>query len=74
MCGTEALMSPGTHRADPHQEGHDGPYVVFARSDGATHAEVVGGTNISDLKRREPKLQKDQDELQRSSLAMSANE
>jgi len=32
-------MSPSTHRADPDQEGHDGPYVVFSRSDGATHAE-----------------------------------
>lgn len=58
-------MPPDTHRAYPLYEEHNGRNSALARSDGATLDEVVTRTNISDLKHREPKLHKDEDELRR---------
>lgn len=58
-------MLPDTHRAEPNKEEHAGRYRVFGHSAGATKDEVVTGTNIRDLKRREPKLWQDEEELGR---------
>ena len=63
MCGMESRMLPDTQRAHSHQEEHDERKPAFARSGGATPGEVVTGTNISDLKHREPKLRQDEEEL-----------
>ena len=58
-------MLPNTHRAEPHPEEYDGRDLAFACSGGAALGEVVTGTNISDLKHREPKLRQDEEELRR---------
>lgn len=57
-------MLPDTHCAERHQED-DERSPAFAASDDATHAEVVTGTNIRDLDRREPKFRQDEEELGR---------
>src|ERR1700739_1670238 len=65
MCGTGGRMLPNTHRAEQHQEEYDGRNLGFAPSGGGTLDDVVTGTNISDLKHREPKLRQDEEELRR---------
>jgi PAS domain S-box-containing protein len=58
-------MLPDTHRAEPHQEEHDGRSPAFAPLHGATLDKVATRTNISDLKHGEPKPHQDEDELRR---------
>jgi len=65
MCGTGARMSPDTHRAERHREGHGPRNPAFAPSYGTALDETVTRTDISDLKPREPKLHNDEDELRR---------
>jgi len=58
-------MSPDTHRAERHREGHGPRNPAFAPSYGTALDETVTRTDISDLKPREPKLHNDEDELRR---------
>jgi formate hydrogenlyase transcriptional activator len=58
-------MSPDTRRAERHREQHGPRNPAFAPSYGTALDETVTPTDISDLKPREPKLHKDEDELRR---------
>ena len=58
-------MSPDTRRAERHREQHGPRNPAFAPSYGTALDETVAPTDISELKPREPKLRKDEDELRR---------
>src|SRR3974390_3809056 len=58
-------MLPDTHLAEQHQEEHGERSTAFVPQDGATHAEIVTGTDSSGPKRREPKPRQEKDHLGR---------